>query len=39
MQGTSDRISDTDLTNALQAIGGNVSDADAIKAILTRQYE
>ena len=34
MQGEADRISDTDLTNALDAIGGGISDSDSIKAIL-----
>ena len=35
MQGEADRISDTDLNNALQAIGGSgISDSDSIKKIL-----
>ena len=34
MQGEADRISDTDLSNALDAIGGGISDSKSIKAIL-----
>jgi len=34
MQGSSDRISDTDLNNALEAIGGGIGDSDSILAIL-----
>jgi len=39
MQGTSDRISDTDLNNALIAIGGDVGDAASIEAILINNIE